>query len=672
MTARDDTAAERVLVLMPTRIDAERTAKFLQEAQIASCICGALTDVCQEFRAGAGAILLSDEALLGDAVGQLAEALRAQPAWSAVPVLVVAREHAIRHLQRTSVEALQSLTIIERPVRTHTLVALVASALRTRRHQYQIRDAIQELDRRAAQLVARDEKLHFALAAGGLGSWELDLASGELECSAQCKSHYGRGPDDEFTYRDLQDSIHPDDKMRVLSAIAESLEHGSDYDVEYRTRKPNGDVRWLMTRGRLAYDKLGRPLRLAGVSLDITERKRLLEALQASESELAHQAAQLRNADRLKDDFLATLAHELRNPLAPIRIGLDLLSAGPAPERAKHTLDVMHRQLEHMVRLIDDLLDVSRITQGKLELKREPVLLSTAVDAALEASRPAIERGRHTLESSLTDEPLWLHADLTRVAQILSNLLNNASKYTASGGTITLSTLREGGDAVIRVSDNGIGIPSDRLEDVFVMFSQVNRAVDSTEAGLGIGLALVRRLVEMHGGTVTATSEGAGRGSTFTVRFPLAANATEAAGEERSLGRSPSCARILIVDDNDDAADLLSLMLEHAGHVTTIAHDGPAALELAPVCDPQIVFLDIGLPGMSGYDVARQLRLDPRFSRTTLVALTGWGTSEDKRRAVAAGFDLHLTKPIDARALQSALDRLGAGAQAPAPARDSY
>ncbi|HKP59217.1 MAG TPA: ATP-binding protein [Polyangiales bacterium] len=652
---------------MPTRIDAERTAKFLQEAQIASSICGTLTEVCQEFRAGAGAILLSDETLLSDAVGQLAEALRAQPAWSAVPVLVVARERAIRHLQRTSVDALQSLTIIERPVRTHTLVGLVASALRTRRHQYQIRDAMLELDRRAAQLVARDEKLHFALTAGGLGSWELDLASGELECSAQSKSHFGRGANEAFSYRDLQDAIHPDDKTRVLAAIAESLQRGSDYDVEYRARKPNGDVRWLMVRGRLAYDERGRPLRLAGVSLDITERKRLLEALQASESELADQAAQLRNNDRLKDDFLATLAHELRNPLAPIRTGLDLLSARPDSVLATHTLDVMHRQLEHMVRLIDDLLDVSRITQGKLELKREPVLLSTAVDAALEASRPAIERGRHTLELSCTDEALWLHADLTRVAQVLSNLLNNASKYTASGGTIQLSTRRDGNCALVEVTDNGIGIPGDRLDDVFLMFSQVSRAVDSTERGLGIGLALVRRLVEMHGGTVSASSKGPGRGSTFTVRFPLAAGAGETTGPARPSARTPNPARILIVDDNNDAADLLSLMLEHAGHVTTVAHDGPSALELAPVCDPQIVFLDIGLPGMSGYEVARQLRLDPRFSHTTLVALTGWGTHEDKRRAVAAGFDLHLTKPIDARALQTALDRMGAGNISPNP-----
>lgn len=660
MTASEDTAAERVLVLMPTQIDAERTAKFLQDAQIASSICGALTEVCRELRAGAGAVLLSDEALLGDAVGQLAEALRAQPAWSAVPVLVVARERAIRHLQRTSVDALQSLTIIERPVRTHTLVGLVASALRARRHQYQIRDAILELDRRAAQLVARDEKLHFALSAGGLGSWELDLATSKLECSAQSKMHYGRGPNEGFTYRDLQDAIHPDDKTRVLSAIAESLQHGSDYDVEYRARKPNGDVRWLMVRGRLAYDDVGRPLRLAGVSLDITERKQLLEALQASEAELAEQASQLRNNDRLKDDFLATLAHELRNPLAPIRTGLELLSARPAPELATHTLDVMHRQLEHMVRLIDDLLDVSRITQGKLELKREPVMLSTAVDAALEASRPAIERGRHTLELSLTDEVLWLHADLTRVAQILSNLLNNASKYTASGGKILLSTRRDADSALVEVTDNGIGIPSDRLDDVFQMFSQVGRALDSSEGGLGIGLALVRRLVEMHGGTVIASSRGTGLGSTFTVRFPLATEAGGAIGTDRPSARTPNRARILIVDDNGDAAELLSLMLEHAGHVTTVAHDGPSALELARVCDPQIVFLDIGLPGMSGYEVARQLRLDPRFSQTTLVALTGWGTREDKHRAVAAGFDLHLTKPIDARALQSALARMEA------------
>ncbi|MET0385880.1 MAG: ATP-binding protein [Polyangiales bacterium] len=533
MTAtRRDYQAERILVLMPTRADAERTVQLLRDVQTPSTICADLADVCQEIRLGAGALLLTAETLLGDSAGQLAEAVRAQPAWSALPVLVVARESAVPHLQRASTDAFRSLTIVERPVRVQTLLGMVASALRTRRHQYQIRDAMQELDRRAAELVARD-------------------------------------------------------------------------------------------------------------------------------AELARQAAQLRNNDRLKDDFLATLAHELRNPLAPIRTGLDLLSAQPSSAPVSRTLSVMQRQLQHMVRLIDDLLDVSRITQGKLELKRESITLSDAVEVALEASKPSIERGLHTLQVSLADEPLPLHADLTRVAQIISNLLSNASKYTPSGGTITLSTERAGGDAVLTVTDSGIGIPQDRLEDVFVMFSQVTGTLDPGEGGLGIGLALVRRLVEMHGGTVTATSAGVGRGSTFQVRLPLAAARTvTSAPTEQSAALTPRGMRILIVDDNDDAAELLALTLEHAGHHTSVEHDGPAAIARANVCLPEIVFLDIGLPGMSGYEVARQLRSDPRFARIAIIALTGWGTLEDKRKALEAGFDMHLTKPIDARALQDSLSKL--------------
>lgn len=275
MAASGDNHAQRILVLMPTRLDAGRTAQFLRDVQIHAHTCVDLAEACQELRQGAGALLLTDEALLSDSAGQLAEAVRAQPAWSAVPILVLSRERAMPHLQRMSADAFRSLTIVERPVRTQTLQAMVASALRTRRHQYQIRDAFSELDRQAGELVARDEKLQFALSAGGLGSWELDLARQELTCSAQCKAHHGRAANEAFSYRDLQDAIHPDDETRVLAAITESLQRGADYDVEYRACKPSGDVRWLMARGRVAYDERGQAVRLAGVSLDITERKRL-------------------------------------------------------------------------------------------------------------------------------------------------------------------------------------------------------------------------------------------------------------------------------------------------------------------------------------------------------------------------------------------------------------
>jgi CheY-like chemotaxis protein/two-component sensor histidine kinase len=319
-----------------------------------------------------------------------------------------------------------------------------------------------------------------------------------------------------------------------------------------------------------------------------------------------------------------------------------------------------------MVRLIDDLLDVSRITSGKLELKRERISLASVLDAAIEASMPNVQRAGHTLRTNLTSEPLFLDADHTRVAQVISNLLNNATKYTPPGGMIELAAHQSDGLVIITITDNGLGIPPDRLEDVFDMFSQVNRRLDRSQGGLGIGLALVRTLVQMHGGSVQAHSAGPDQGSTFTVRLPLAANVDppRARAAAQSLPIPPG-RRILVVDDNDDAAELLSLMLENAGYETAIAHDGQAAIAAAEQLAPDFVILDIGLPGMNGYQVAEQLRKSARLAKTGLIALTGWGTPEDRRKALAAGFDVHLTKPVAPADLRDAMHRAAHSRLAP-------
>jgi len=383
---------------------------------------------------------------------------------------------------------------------------------------------------------------------------------------------------------------------------------------------------------------------VAGTTRDITARK-------AMEQEL-------RDADRKKDDFIATLAHELRNPLAPISTGVSLLSEQGDVGLAHKTLGVMRRQIDHMVRLIDDLLDVSRITRGKLELRRERVLLSQVVNAAIEANHLQLERARHTLHTRLSSEELWLDADQTRLAQIVGNLLNNACKYTPEGGEIEICSGRDGDEAVITVRDSGLGIPPDRIDDVFEMFSQVNRALDRSQGGLGIGLALVRRLVEMHEGSVSAFSEGPGLGSTFTVRLPLAhaselprTAATKVSPLPAQLGP------ILVVDDNDDAAELLRLALEQAGHQVMTAADGRTAISTAECIVPSVFILDIGLPDMNGYELAQHFRRDQRFADTILIALTGWGSERDRLHAMGAGFDLHLTKPVSTRDLQDALGR---------------
>ncbi len=371
----------------------------------------------------------------------------------------------------------------------------------------------------------------------------------------------------------------------------------------------------------------------------------------------------LRDADRRKDEFLATLAHELRNPLAPIRTGLQALAKLPASEEADaaRLRQMMERQLRLLVKLIDDLLEVSRISTGKVRLERERVDLRSVVDAAIESSRPALDAGEHDLQVQSPDAPVWVLGDPTRLSQVVSNLLTNAAKYTPVGGSIRVAVDCEGSDAVVRVSDNGAGIPADMLDRVFELFAQVDRTLDRAQGGLGIGLSLVRKLMALHGGSVAAESTGLGRGSTFTVRLP--AIGTVPAGSSTALAqpggaRGMRRLRILVVDDNSDAADALAMLLQTSGHEMRAAYSGTAALRLAGEFRPDVVLCDIGLPGIDGYAVASQLRGDPHFVSTVLVAVSGWGTEDVKRHARNAGFDFHLVKPVELESVNRILERL--------------
>jgi signal transduction histidine kinase/DNA-binding response OmpR family regulator len=373
----------------------------------------------------------------------------------------------------------------------------------------------------------------------------------------------------------------------------------------------------------------------------------------------------VQEADRRKNEFLSMLAHELRNPLAPIRNATQILRLRlPDEPDLLAVRDIIDRQVEHLVRLVDDLLDISRITRGKIRLLLEPVDIASIVARALETSRPVIDERHHGLTVSLPQEPLRVHADLVRLAQVLSNLLNNAAKYTEDGGTITLTVREEDGEAVVRVRDTGMGIPAETLPHVFDLFVQAERSLDRSQGGLGVGLTLVRGLVEMHGGRVEAASDGPGRGSEFTVRLPaldMARIARPSANGNSQFPVGGARRRVLLVDDNADGAESLAMLLRISGHEVHVSHDGPAALAVTESFRPDVVFLDIGLPGMDGYEVARRLRELPGINKLILVALTGYGREEDQRRAHEAGFDYHLVKPAD----PSALEALFA---APAPA----
>jgi signal transduction histidine kinase/CheY-like chemotaxis protein len=371
---------------------------------------------------------------------------------------------------------------------------------------------------------------------------------------------------------------------------------------------------------------------------------------------------ELRDADRQKNEWIAMLAHELRNPLAPIRNALQLMKLpGVDPESFEMAREMTERQVQHMVRLVDDLLDVSRIIRGRIELRIEPVDLASAIARGVETAQPMVDAQGQELIIAVPPEPLRIEGDPTRLAQVVSNLLHNAAKFSERSGRIWVTAERQGNEAVLRVRDEGAGIPAELLSRLFDLFAQGDRSLERSRGGLGIGLTVVRRLVELHGGTVTAHSAGPGKGSEFVVRLPgvLDASRPEPARASPPPAQAPVSRRVLVVDDNVDAAESVAMILRLSGHEVRLAYNGPDALQAAEESRPEAVLLDVGLPGMSGYEVARRLRQDPRFRETLLIAMTGYGQDADRRRSLEAGFDQHMVKPVDPDALEQILATLG-------------
>ena len=510
--------AERVLLRLATPKDAELTCAVLARAGIAALACDGLGSLVDELAQGAGALMLAEEAFSEPACARLAEWLAAQPPWSDISVILVARHGADSAAVAQVMESLPNVTVIERPVRVSSLVSAVRSTLRARLRQYEVRG--------------------------------------------------------------LLDGLHA--------------------------------------------------------------------------------------ADRRKTEFLATLAHELRNPLAPIRTALTLLQDHrPDAQSIGRHLDVMRRQVDHMVRLVDDLLEVSRITRGKVRLQRVAVPLDSVIDDAVELSRPLVEAAGHRLVLERAGEPLVVDGDPVRLTQVFSNLLNNAAKYTPAGGWLRLSCTREGREAVLRVADSGTGIAPEMLGSIFDMFVQVSGTDRAAQGGLGIGLTLVKSLVELHGGRVEAASAGLGCGATFGVRLPLAqAQAQAPAGVAQPASRcgravpQAGVASVLVVDDNRDAADSLAELLRALGMRVQVAYDGEDALRAVLAEPVDVAVLDIGMPGMDGCELAQRLRQQPGLEGLALIALTGWGQDGDRERFASAGFDHHLLKPVEAAALLNLLQRV--------------
>jgi PAS domain S-box-containing protein len=455
----------------------------------------------------------------------------------------------------------------------------------------------------------------------------------------------------------VADFFFPEDQDRIMNQFFPAVMEQGHGEVEVRFRNfKTGAARWMAYKLLKLVDAAGQPIGFATVSQDVTERRRLADDLQRL-------AANLSAADQRKNEFLATLAHELRNPLAPLVNMLEVLKrADGDAETLKRARDTIERQLGQMVRLVDDLLDLNRITHDRLELRQSEVELSSVIQQAVEVARPLLDSAAHDLRVDVPEEPIYLHADPARLAQVFGNLLSNSGRYTKPGGAIHVKAHREYNEVVVTVEDTGAGIPPDKLDSIFNMFTQVDRSPERSQGGLGIGLTLVKRLVEMHGGSVRAHSAGEGQGSEFEVRLPILSKATQPLTPGPSEGQEPATARrILIVDDNRDSADSLAMLLEITGNKTFVAHDGDEAIAAVEKHRPEVVLLDIGLPKLSGHEVCRRVREQPWGKDIVVVALTGWGQEEDRRKSQEAGFNGHLVKPVNYDELLELLSSLTNG-----------
>ena len=500
-----------------------------------------------------------------------------------------------------------------------------------------------------------EERTRIAVEAAEMGTWEWNLLTNEVYWNEQHFFLFGTHPHKQpLSPDDFIRHVHPDDLDHVQAALERTIQEKALYDVEFRAVRDDGQIRWMNGYGRVTAEIDGQTTRLSGVMFDIDDRKRADESL--------------READRRKDEFLALLAHELRNPLVPIRNTLQLLRlTADDNEMVTSSVELMSRQVDQLVRLVDDLLDVSRISRGTVQLRLERIDLSAVVRQAADASRPLYQAGKRELTVALPSEPLYIRGDTTRLIQVVSNLLNNAAKFTDEGAKVWLSlerTSSESGNqtALLRVRDNGIGIAADQLERIFDLFTQADSSLERSRSGLGLGLTLVRQLVELHGGQVTASSAGPGQGSEFTVNIPALTELPKpqpaSDTQQTAVGNGQSGRRILIVDDNQDAAVTLAMLLKVKGYQTYTRYSGQQGIDAAGSLQPDVVLLDIGMPGLNGYDTCRLIREQPWGRAISIIALTGYGQEKDKQLSREAGFDAHLVKPVDLPILQQLLTSL--------------
>jgi signal transduction histidine kinase/ActR/RegA family two-component response regulator len=681
----------RVLVLAPRGRDAIVVADVLRAHSMDVCSCASMADLVRELEDGAGLAFVTEEALVEGPAEPLSAWVAQQPPWSDFPFIVLTTRRTGRRPAAATelLGRLGNVVLLERPLNSETMVSGARSALRTRARQYETRrhlveqDVARETERLArAEALRANEALEFALDAAELGTFHCPFPLGPIHWNATCKEHFWLGSDAAVDFEVFFAAIHEEDRERTRAAITASVEDGLPYDVEYRTVSPIGEWRWLRAKGLVYRDDDGAPVRFDGVTLDISHQKELeaqREFLLDAEREARTTAER---ASRMKDEFLATLSHELRTPLSTILGWTHLLARreGADGELAK-AIAVIERSAKAQARLIEDLLDVSRITSGNLQLDVKPVSVGILLDAVASSVKPAADARSVALVCDVEDGIGELQADGHRLQQVMWNLASNAIKFTPAGGCVILTARRVGAQLELSVADTGDGITAEFLPHVFERFRQADGSEARSHGGLGLGLAIVRQIVELHGGTVRAESDGIGRGARFTVLLPMAAErcaapVASAPGEAEARGPAQPAdvgtdlngVRIVIVDDEGDGREMIARMLESRGATVVPAASADEALTRLDGVAADVLISDIGMPRVDGYELMRRVRRSSsgRLRDIPSIALTAFARPEDAAKARAAGFWRHLAKPVEPGALFACVAELTGRAAAAA------
>lgn len=664
---RSSSLEYRVLLLVPTRKDAEVTAELLRQSRLRSVACESIHHLTREIRAGAAAVLMTEEAIAVQGVIELLDVLKSQAEWSDLPIVVQLRGGTQSPRAEQVLGALTNVTLLERPAPLRSVLSAVQAAVRARDRQYQIRSQIETIQRAESRARELQLQLEAAVDASELGTFYCELPLSRLVWNDRCKAHFWVSPDADVDIELFYSRLHPDDRERTRQTVEACVNHGVLFDTEYRTVSPDGRIRWLRASGRTTFDAQQRPLRFDGTTQDITSRKQIEEERNTLLGSERAARLEAERANHLKDEFLATLSHELRTPLNAIFGWTQLLKESLTEvETVEEGIGAIERNVRVQTQLIEDLLDMSRIISGKVRLEVLPIDLRAVIAAAVETVLPAAQAKGIEIQTAVSSAAP-ITGDPGRLQQVVWNLLANAVKFTSSGGVVRIEIETTEDRVDVRVIDSGEGISPVFLPRLFERFSQADGSTSRRHGGLGLGLSIVKNLTEMHGGRVWADSEGEGKGSTFHVSLPSRLNISPEPIPPATKPTLPASAdppakpalvgtRVLIVDDEADAREILRRLVSRCGGVTAVAASVPDALGQVPEFQPDVILSDIGMPGVDGHEFVRELR--SKGIETPAIALTAFARAEDRDRALRAGFQAHIAKPIEPAELLGVVGRV--------------